>query len=88
MHFGLVSESFSENCLLNEASSKPGRFYTWQVWSKLLPAGKVAVLLLNTGVDTTAVNVTFEELKAKYPSSLSCAQQQAAGGLMSCCCCC
>ena len=54
------------------AGSKPGSFYTWQVWSKPLPEGRVAVLLLNTGVDTTALNVTWQELKAKYPQALSC----------------
>lgn len=55
--------------------SKKGSFFTWQVWSKALPEGKVAVLLLNTGVDVAAVNVTWQELKAKYPSSLSCCEK-------------
>ena len=45
------------------AGSKPGSFYTWQVWSKPLPEGRVAVLLLNTGVDSTALNVTWQELE-------------------------
>lgn len=60
------------------AGSKRSSFFTWQVWSKPLPEGKVAVLLLNTGVDVAAVNVTWQELKTKYPLSLSCCANQSA----------